>query len=177
MAISKEKRRELLTNYREKLEGSRGIILTNYQGLNVAQIHELRNRLRAVGTGYHVVKNTLLRLALREAMLPEVETLLEGPTAIGFCYQEVQPGARVLVEFTREAGTLGLKGGLLGHRLLTTEDIHQLANLPSREVLLAQVLAAFQSPIRGLVNVLSGSMRGLVTVLKARADQLASTEG
>jgi len=167
----------LVADYRAKLGGSRGIILTDYQGLNVAQINELRNRLRAVGTGYHVVKNTLLRLALQEAELPELHALLEGPTAVGFCYQDVQPGAGVLVEFTREASTFGLKGGLLGHRRLTTEDIHRLANLPSREVLLAHLLAAFQSPIRGLVNVLSGSMRGLVTVLKARADQLASAEG
>lgn len=176
MAISKEKKQELVANYREKLERSQAVILTNYQGLNVAQISELRNRLRTVGTGYQVIKNTLLRLALQEAKLPQMDTLLEEPTAIGLCYQEVQPAVRVLVEYTREASPFGLKGGLLGHRLLTTEDINWLANLPSREVLLAQVLAGFQSPMRELVNVLSGPMRGLITVLKARGDQLASAE-
>ena len=177
MAISSAKRRELVADYRRKLERGEGTILTNYEGLNVAQINELRNRLRAVGTGYHVVKNTLFRLALQEAKLPELDALLVGPIAVGFCYDDVQPGARVLVEFTREASSLGLKGGLLGHRVLTAEEINRLANLPSREVLLGQVLSGFQSPVRGLVNVLSGSMRGLVTVLKARADQLASAEG
>ena len=176
MAVSKEKKQELVADYREKLEHSQAVILTNYQGLNVAQISELRNRLRAVGTGYQVIKNTLLRLALQEAKLPPLDMLLEEPTAIGFCYQEVPPAAQVLIEFTREASTLGLKGGLLGHRLLTAEDISQLASLPSREVLLTQILAALQSPMGRLVNVLSGPMRGLVTVLKARADQLASAE-
>ena len=177
MAISSGKRRELVADYREKLERSEGMILTNYEGLNVAQMNELRNRLRAVGTGYHVVKNTLFRLALQEAKLPELDSLLAGPTAVGFCYHDAQPGARVLVGFTREASSLGLKGGLLGGRVLTMEEITRLANLPSREVLLTQVLSGFQSPIRGLVNVVSGPMRGLVTVLKARADQLASAEG
>jgi len=176
LTISKEKKRELVADYRERLERSQAVILTNYQGLNVAQISELRNRLRAVGTVYQVMKNTLLRLALQEAKLSELDTFLEGPTAIGFCYQDVQPAARVLVEFTREASTFALKGGLLGRRLLTTEDINRLANLPSREVLLAQVLAAFQSPMRGLASVLSGPMRGLVTVLEARTDRLASAE-
>lgn len=176
MAISKEKKRQLVADYRERLERSQAVILTNHQGLNVAQISELRNRLRAVGTGYQVIKNTLLGLALQEAKLPDLDTLLERPTAVGFCYEDAQPAARVLVEFTREASTLGLKGGLLGHRPLTTGDINRLANLPSRNVLLAQVLAGLQSPIRGLVNVLSGPMRGLVTVLKARTDQLTSAE-
>jgi len=167
----------LVADYQEKLERSEGMILTNYEGLNVAQMNELRNRLRAVGTGYHVVKNTLFRLALQEAKLPELDILLAGPTAVGFCYHDVQPGARVFVEFTREASSLRLKGGLLGHRVLATEEINRVASLPSREVLLGQVLSGFQSPIRGLVNVLSGPVRGLVTVLKTRTDQLASAEG
>jgi large subunit ribosomal protein L10 len=176
LAISREKKQELVADYRERLERSQAVILTSYQGLNVAQISELRNRLRAVGTGYQVIKNTLLRLALQEAKLPRLDTLLEEPTAIGFCYQEVQPAVKVLTEFSRETGTFGLKGGLLGHRLLTTEDINSLASLPSRDTLLAQVLTALQSPVRGLVSVLSGPIRGLVAVLKARADQLASAE-
>jgi len=176
LAISKQKKQELVTDYREKLERSQAVILTNYQGLNVAQINELRNRLRAVGAGYHVTKNTLFKLALQEAKLPEMDALLEGPTAVSFCYQDVPPVAKILVDFTREVGTFALKGGLLGTRILTEQDINLLASLPSREVLLAQVVAAFQSPLRRLINVLSGPMRGLVTVLKARADQLTPAE-
>lgn len=177
MAISRAKRQELVADYREKLERSEGMILTSHEGLNVAQMNALRNRLRAVGTGYHVVKNTLFGLALQEAKLPELDALLSGPTAVGFCYQDMQLGARVLVEFASEATSLGPKGGLSGRRLLTTEEINRLADLPSRGVLLSQVLSGLQSPITRLLNVLSGSMGGLVTVLRARADQLASAEG
>lgn len=176
MAITKAKKHQLVADYVEKLGRSEAVILANHQGLNVTQISELRHRLRGVGTGCQVIKNTLFRLALEETDLPELDTLLDGPTAISFCYQEVQPAAQVLVEFTREASPFTLKGGLLGRRVLATEDINQLASLPSRDILLAQVLAAFQSPLRGMVNVLSGPARGLVTVLKARADQLAPAE-
>jgi len=176
LAITKAKKQQLVADYAEKLGRSQAVILANHQGLNVAQISELRHRLRGVGTSCQVIKNTLFRLALEETELPELDTLLDGPTAISFCYQEVQPTAQVLVEFTREAGTFALKGGLLGQRVLAREDISQLANLPSREILLSQVLSAFQSPMRGMVNVLSGPMRGLATVLKARADQLAPAE-
>lgn len=176
MAITKAKKQQLVADYAEKLGRSQAVILANHQGLNVSQLSELRHRLRGVGTGCQVIKNTLFHLALEEAELPKLDALLEGPTCTSFCYQEVQPAAQILVEFTREASTFSLKGGLLGHRLLTREDINQLASLPSRDILLAQVLAAFQSPLRGMVNVLSGPARGLVTVLKARADQLAPAE-
>ena len=177
MAISKDKKRELVADYEERLKHSRAIILTNPEGLNVNQISELRSRLRAVGTGYQVIKNTLLNLALLETELPNLDPLLEGPTAIGFCYQDAQPAAKVLVEFAGAGNTLNLKGGVLGQRVLAVEDIRRLAYLPSQEILMAQILTAFQSPIRGLVNVLSGPLRGLTTVLMARVDQMGSSEG
>jgi len=176
LAISKDKKRELVADYEEKLKRSQAIILTNYQGLNVTEINQLRNQLRVAGTGYHVIKNTLLSLALEKAGLPKPDALLEGPTAVSFCYQDAQPAAKVLTKFASGHNGFSLKGGLLGHRLLTGEDITRLANLPPRDVLVAQVLAALQSPMIRLANVLSGPMRGLVTVLKARADQLGSAE-
>jgi large subunit ribosomal protein L10 len=174
--MSRAKKEQLVADYAEKLTRSEAIILANHQGLDVAQISELRHRLRAAGTGFQVTKNTLLRRALEEAKLPDMDALLEGPTAASFCYQEVQRAIQVLVEYTREAGPFTIRGGLLGQRLLSGEDINRLAALPSREILLSQLLAAFQSPMRGMVNVLSGSLRGLTTVLKARADQLAASE-
>jgi len=177
LAISQDKKQQLLADYVEKLSRSQAVILANYQGLSVARISELRKRLRPVGSGCQVIKNTLLRLALQEAKLTGLDDLLEGPTAISYCYQDAQPVAQMLVEFTREGSPFALKGGLLGRRPLTADDISRLANLPSREVLLAQVLAGFQAPMRGLVRVLNGPMRGLITVLKARADQMAPAEG
>jgi large subunit ribosomal protein L10 len=176
LAISKKKKQELVADYEEKLRRSQAVILTDYQGLDVAQIGQLRSRLRGVGTGYHVIKNSLLCLALEEAELPELTSLLDGPTAIGFCYEDAQPAARVLVDFASEGNTLALKGGLLGERVLASDDVSRLASLPPQEVLISQLLAALQSPLAGLLNVLSGPMRGLATVLNARVDQLQSAE-
>ncbi len=172
MAISKEKKQELVKSYVEAFSRSQAAILTNYSGLSVAELNRLRNKMRETGSGYHVVKNRLVKLALQEAGLPVPEELLQGPTAIGFCYEDVVTPAKVLSEYAKESKELTIKGGFLGERVIDGQGILSLADLPSRDVLLAQLLSGVQSPIAGLVNVLSGPLRGLVTVLKARADQL-----
>jgi len=172
LAISREKKQELVKSYAEAFSRSQAAILTNYSGLPVAELNRLRNKMREAGSGYHVVKNRLVKLALREAGLPVPEELLQGPTAIGFCYEDVVAQAKVLTEYAKESKELTIKGGFLGERVFDGQAISSLADLPSRDVLLAQLLSGVQSPIAGLVNVLSGTLRGLVTVLKARADQL-----
>jgi large subunit ribosomal protein L10 len=172
LAISKEKKQELVKSYVEEFSRSEAAILTDYRGLSVAEINRLRNKMREAGSGYHVVKNRLVKLALREAGLPVPEELLQGPTAIGYCYEDVIAPAKVLTEYTKESKMLTIKGGILGDRVIDVEAISSLADLPPRDVLLAQLLSGVQSPMAGLVNVLSGTLRGLVTVLKARADQL-----
>ena len=172
LAISKEKKQELVKSYAEEFSRSRAAFLTDYRGLPVIELNRLRNKMREAGSGYHVVKNRLVKLALREAGLPVPEELLQGPTAIGFCYEDVIAPAKVLTEYARESKVLTIKGGFLGERVIDVQAISSLADLPPRDVLLAQVLSGIQSPIAGLVNVLSGTLRGLVTVLKAHADQL-----
>jgi large subunit ribosomal protein L10 len=172
LAISKEKKQELVKSYVEEFSRSQAAILTDYRGLSVAELNRLRNKMREAGSGYHVVKNRLVKLALREAGLPVPEELLQGPTAIGYCYEDVIAPAKVLTEYTKESKMLAIKGGILGDRVIDVEAISSLADLPPRDVLLAQLLSGVQSPMAGLVNVLSGTLRGLVTVLKARADQL-----
>ena len=172
MAISKEKKQQLVKSYAEEFSRSQAVFLTDYRGLPVAELNRLRNKMREAGSGYHVVKNRLVKLALREAGLPVPEELLQGPTAIGFCYEDAVAPAKVLTEYTKESKVLTIKGGILGERVIDVQAISSLANLPSRDVLLAQLVSGVQSPIAGLVNVLSGTLRDLVTVLKARADQL-----
>jgi large subunit ribosomal protein L10 len=172
LAISKEKKQELINSYLEKFSRSQAAILTDYRGLSVAELNQLRNKMREAGSGYHVVKNRLVKLALREAGLPVPEELLQGPTAIGFCYEDVVAPAKALTEYTKESKVLAIKGGILGERVMDVQAISSLADLPPRDILLTQLLNGIQSPIAGLVNVLSGTLRGLVTVLKARADQL-----
>ena len=172
MAISKEKKQELVKSYTEEFSRSQAAILTNYRGVSVTEINKLRNKMREAGSGCHVVKNRLVKLALREVGLPVPEEFLQGPTAIGFCYEDVVAPAKVLTEYAKESKVLAIKGGFLGQRVLDGQAVSSLADLPSRDVLLAQLLSGVQSPIAGLVNALSDTLRGLVTVLKARADQL-----
>jgi len=172
LAISKEKKQELVKSYAGEFSRSQAAILTDYRGLSVTELNRLRNKMREAGSGYHVVKNRLVKLALREAGLPVPEELLQGPTAIGFCYEDVVAPAKVLTEYAKESKMLTIKGGILGERVIDVQGMSSLADLPPRDVLLAQLLSGIRSPIAGLINVLNGTLRGLVTVLKARADQL-----
>jgi len=172
LAITKEKKQELVKSYAEEFSRSQAAILTDYRGLTVTELNQLRNKMREAESGYRVVKNRLVKLALKEAGLPVPENLLQGPTAIGFCYEDVIAPAKVLTKYAQKSKVLTIKGGILGERVIDAKAISSLADLPPRDVLLAQLISGIQSPLAGLVNVLSGTLRGLVTVLRARADQL-----
>lgn len=172
MAITKKKKQELVAQYTDLLSRSQATILTDYRGLTATEISGLRNKLREVDSQYHVIKNTLFRLALQNVGHSVPEELLVGPVAVSFCLGEIPPSAKTLVDFAKDSKVLIIKGGLLSGKAIGVEDIQALSSLPSREVLLAQVLAGMQSPISGLVTVLSGPIRGLLNVLKARSEQL-----
>lgn len=172
MAISREKKEKIVDRYAEMLSQSQGVIFTNYSGLTVQQIETVRNKLREFDSPYHVVKNTLFELALKQADFPVSEELLNGPVAAGFCYTELPATAKALVDFAKEHDLFEIRGGLMGSNLVGLDEIKALADLPPREVLLAQVVGGFQAPISGLVNALSGIIRSFVYVLQARKEQL-----
>ena len=172
MPRSNKKKEELVVDLMEKLSRSKAVYVTNYRGLSVGEISQLRNRLRGVSSGYQVVKNTLTKLALVKVGMPVSEALLEGPTAIGFCYDDLIEPAKVMVNFARENPLFSIKGGLLGGKELTAGEVASLVTLPSREVLLSQVMAGLQAPIVGLRNVLTGPFRNLLYVLQAHIEQL-----
>jgi large subunit ribosomal protein L10 len=176
LAISKERKQELVEGYADMLSQSQGVILTNYRGLTVSQVQAVRNKLRELDSPYHVVKNTLLKLALERTGLPSPEDMLAGPVAIGFCYTELPAIAKALTDFAREFEAFEVKGGLLGDKIMSVEDIKALATLPSRDVLLAQVVGSFQTPISGLVTALSGILRSFAYMLQARKEQLEGSD-
>jgi large subunit ribosomal protein L10 len=148
-------------------------VMTDYRGLTTAELNELRRKLRDAGVEYHVVKNSLAQLAARNAGLEQVAAAIKDPTALAFGYGEAQEVARVLTDFIRTTKSImKIKGGFLPGRVLSTAEVETLARLPSREVLIAQVMAGLQSPLYRLVNVLSGPMRGMMNVLQARIKQL-----
>jgi large subunit ribosomal protein L10 len=138
----------------------------------MADISQLRKKLQEAQSEYHVTKNRLIKLALTEAELPVPEDLLKGPTATGFCFEEVPAMAKVLVDFSRESRNLVIKGGILGDRIISADEVTSLAELPPREILLAQVLGTIQGPAGGISRAIAGSIRSVLYVLKARVEQL-----
>ncbi len=175
MAISKEKKQELLADYKEKFSRSQAVYLTDYHGLTVAEITQLRRKLDETGSTYTVMKNTLTRLALKEAGLPMLEEALKGPVAITFCFEDIVAPAKVLKGFAKEYKTFVIKGGLVEGKEVSVNQIKAIADLPSREEILAQLIAAVQGPLSSLVTVLTAPLRDLAYVLQARAEQGPAT--
>ena len=172
MAISREKKEQLVSWYNDLFSRSTAVILTNYRGLTVADISQLRRKLREAQSEYHVTQNRLLKLVLKARELPVPEDLLKGPIATGFCFEEVPAMAKVLVDFSKESQILVIKGGILGDRIINADEVTALAALPSREILLAQVLGTIQGPASGISRAVAGSIRSILYVLQARVEQL-----
>lgn len=168
-----EQKKQVVTDLTEKIKSAQSIVLADYRGLTVEQDTELRNALRKAGVDYKVVKNTLTSLAMKESGL-EMDQFLAGPTAMAISSTDAVAPAKVLSEFSKKFEKLELKVGVVEGKLIDLEGIKALAELPSREVLIAKVLGGFNAPISGFVNVLNGNMRGLVVALNAIAEQKAN---
>lgn len=147
-------------------------VLTNYRGLSVAQLQQLRGNLRGSNAEFTVAKNTLTRIASSQAGVEIPEEHLEGPTAIMFAYDDVVAPAKALTEFVRTSRVLELKVGVMEGQTLTAADVDTLANLPPREELLAKLVGMLASPMARAVGVLGGPSRSFANVLNARAEQL-----
>jgi|BEDMetMinimDraft_2_1075160.scaffolds.fasta_scaffold12004_3 large subunit ribosomal protein L10 len=153
----------------EGLRTSASAVLVDFRGLRVVDEAELRRRVREAGATYRVVKNTLLRLAARGAGLEGLEPLLEGQTAVAFSWRDPTDAARVMVAFAREFPALRVKGGVLGGRVLGPDEVQALAELPSREVLLARVAGAFAAPLAAVAMAWSAPLRALGAVVSQLA--------
>lgn len=161
----------------EKLKAAKVAVLTDYRGLTVSQLQDLRSRLRAGDVEYRVVKNTLARRAAVEAGHEDLQPSLLGPVAIAFGYGEIGAPARILSEYVRTSRLrLDIVGGLVEGRVFAAEQVRQLADLPSREVLLSQLLGTLQSPIAQLVATIQAPVQQLVGLLEAYQQKLNQQE-
>ena len=172
MAISKQKKQESVAQLKDMLTRSQAVILSDYRGLTATQMAAVRGRLRPHDSKFLVAKNTLLSRSLQEVGLPAPEDLLQGPTAVGFCFGDFREPVRALRDMARETDILVIKGGLLGHSVLSAQAVVSLPELPPTEQLRAQALAGLQSPVSGFVGLLDGALRGLLYAFQARADQM-----
>jgi len=171
--MSREKKTQIIDGLQEFFSKCSIGVLTDYRGLSTTEITDLRRTLRKSEVEYRVVKNTLARFAAERAGKDELAALFEGPVAIAFGYGDVTEPAKVLADYIRVSkASLSIKGGLLGDRVLTSGDVETLATLPSREILIARVLAGMQSPVVNLISCLAAPMRGVIGVLQARIKQL-----
>lgn len=173
MANRKEKEK-MVGAIEEDLRKANIIVLTDYRGLTVAQLSNLRRILREEGVQYKVVKNTLTRLAVQKVGLDNLEPHLEGPTAIAYGYGEPVPPLKLLVKFAKENDHLSIKAGALEGNVLGEGDLRRISELPGKEVLLSRTLGCFQAPLRGFLNVLQGNILNLVYVLDAVREQKAN---
>ena len=156
---------------KNRLEHSPFLILTDFTGLTVQGFSELRGRLAKTNARAMVVKNSLLRLTLKELKQPELNGALQGPTAVIFGEKDVAAAASVLKNFVKEFKKLKVKAGILDRAILSANDIETIADLPSREALMAQLLGVFTAPSTKWVRLLNTPASQLVQVLKAKSEK------
>jgi large subunit ribosomal protein L10 len=163
---------------RAKVAGADATVLTEYRGLTVHDLARLRRSLRPTGTEYKVFKNTLARRAVEGGALESLASLFEGPVALAFVSGDAASAAKALREFGRDHPALVIKGGLLGARVVTVEDLDALADLPPRDVMLAQVAGTFQAPLTKAAGLFQAFTRNFVYGVKALIDsRVAAGEG
>lgn len=165
--VIRPEKEAIVAEIKEKLAGAKSAVVADYRGLTVAEVTELRKKLREAGVEYKVYKNTLVRLAAKETGLEGIIEYLTGPNAIAFGMQDPVTPAKILSQFAKDHKNLEIKAGILEGKILDFDGIKALAELPSKEVLVAKLLGTLQAPIVGLLNVLNGPSRKLVYALEA----------
>lgn len=166
-----EKKKEQVKELTERLEEYKHLVVTDYRGMSVQDITELRQKLSEKGVIYQVVKNNLVKIALKGHNIEGLDEYLFGPTAVAFSKEEAVSACKVLVDFSKDT-KLEVKGGYSEGRPMNLDEVTALSKLPSKEVLVGKLLGSMMSPIQGVVGVLSGPMRNLVNVL----DQISKKE-
>lgn len=169
---------ENVADLRELVGQIQGAILTDYRGLSVAELTELRQKLRGADAEFRVVKNTLFKRAA-DGILPveQFDAHLTGPTAIGFAKGDPVGAAKVLIDFARDHKALSVKAGIVGQSVYNAEQVDALSKTPPREVLIAQMLGSLNGPISGFVGTLNGIISNFVFTLQAIADKQNSQNG
>ncbi|MBC7217859.1 MAG: 50S ribosomal protein L10 [Candidatus Caldatribacterium sp.] len=165
--MERSEKEKIIQELLERLRRSQAVFVVGYHGMDVPTMEELRRSLKKIEGELKVAKNTLMCLALTRAGFSTADHLLKGQNAFIFSYRDVVQVAKALADFAKKFPQLEMKGGFLGVKLLTASDIQRLAELPSREELLARVVGGIAAPLVGLLGVLQGVMRNFVWVLKA----------
>ncbi len=174
LAISKERKNELITRYSEWVKRSKALVLTQYVGLTMKDIDGLRAKVRENGGEFHIIKNTLAKLAFEQAGLQVQQGQFEGSTAIVFAFADAPATVKTVTDFAKSSEFLKIKGGFLEKQALTPDGIKALAELPPLPVVRAQLLGTLLAPASKLVRTLAEPGRMIAAVIKAHAEPEAA---
>ena len=165
--MNRQEKEAVVVELRDKLERSKAAILTDYRGLKVMEITELRHKLKEEGVEYRVVKNSLIRLAVKDTEASSLEQYLTGPNAVAFSYDDEITPAKLLLEYAKENQKLEVKAGVVAGRLLVQQEMKDLVQLPSKEELQAQLLGIMSTLPSKLLGVMNAVPRDFVGLLAA----------
>lgn len=172
MAVTKEKKADVLKDLEEKFGKAQAVYFADYRGLSVKDMGKLRGKLREEGVDFRVAKKTLMKLSLQNTKMPDAPAgVMEGPVGAAFGYEDVLVAVKLLHEFSKENDKLKILGGLVEGKFITQAQAVELAKLPSRDELLAKLLGSLNAPVSGFYGVTSGLLRSLLYVLKAYGEQ------
>jgi large subunit ribosomal protein L10 len=168
-----EKKKQVMDSLEQTFMRCDSGIMTDYRGLKTTDLVALRRKIRESGGEFHVVKNTLARIAAKKAGKDQIGSIFEGPMAIVFAKDDVVKSAKALTDYLAASKiSVSIKGGFLGNKLLGPKDVATLATLPSKKELIAKVMGGVQGPLYGLMYMINAPARGLLVALQERMKQL-----
>jgi large subunit ribosomal protein L10 len=176
-ALNRREKEQVVADLQKQIEQCKAVVLTNYRGLKVGQMTQLRRRLREEKIAYNVVKNTMMKLASKGTDLEKLNDYFEGPTAIAIAYGDPISLAKILSEFQKNQPVLEIKAGLIEGKVASPEEVKSLASTPSKEVLLGQILGGIQMPAVQVIGTIISVLQPVVGAIQARVDQLAASSG
>jgi large subunit ribosomal protein L10 len=168
-----ERKIATVADLKEKMSRMQLAVVADYRGLTVAEIGDMRAKLREHGADMIVAKNTLLRIAARETGNDSLEELLQGPTAITFAYDDVAKVAKTLDDYVKSSKKVTVRGSMLGQNIVPSEGLSDIAKMPSREEVLGQIVGGINAPLAGLVGVINAPVNDVAGILNAVVNNVA----
>ncbi|HST04834.1 MAG TPA: 50S ribosomal protein L10 [Chloroflexia bacterium] len=170
--MATKRKKDKVKELNQLFADSQVLIFTDYRGLKVSDITSLRRQLRDKGVEFHVTKNTLAELAANRSGMEDMIPMLDGPTAIAFVGDDIAGASKVLTDYVRTSKILQIRGGLMGNKTITADQVGDLTKILSKEQYIAQLMGAMRGPIQSFVNVLNAPLQGFVNVLNAHLDKV-----
>lgn len=170
--MATKKKKETVKELNQLFTNSQVLIFTDYRGLKVSDITNLRRTLREKGVEFHVAKNTLAELAATRTGMEGMVPMLDGPTAIAFVGDDIPGAAKALTDFVRTSKILQIRGGLMGNKTISADEVNDLTKILTKEQYISQLLGSMKAPIQSFANVLNAPIQNFVNVLNATLDKM-----